>query len=160
MQDEAFAEQCKANGQEVRQPDEAECIALVIADEQEELKRDLREITGRRHPGERRPVQGEAQFVVKDGQPTIQLPKHEVFEDIHQQASSLVHAPCHAHLHKAAVGRAECATAAGHTDEAVEARVAAYNLKPSERAKSDEFSKADLAATYAAVNRTTAMPAE
>ena len=88
------------------------------------------------------------------------MPKHDVFEDIHQQASSLVHAACHAHLHKDAVDRVARATAAGHTDEAAEARVAAYNLKPSERAKSDEFSKADLAATHAAVNRTTAMPAE
>ena len=123
-QDEAFAEQCKANGQEVRQPDEAERIALVIADEQEKLKRDLREITGvdiQENVGRIR----EAQFVVKDRQLTIQLPKHEVFEDIHQQASSQVHAACHAHLHKDAVGRAERATAAGHTDEAAEARVAA-----------------------------------
>ena len=39
-------------------------------------------------------------------------------------------------------------------------RSTSYNLKPSERANSDEFSKADLAATYAALNRTTAMPAE
>ena len=102
----------------------AERIALVIADEQEKLKRDLREITGvdiQENVGRIR----EAQFVVKDGQPTIQLPKHEVFEDIHQQASSQVHAACHAHLHKDAVGRAERATAAGHTDEAAEARVAA-----------------------------------
>ena len=90
-QDEAFAEQCKANGQEVRQPDEAERMALVISDEQEKLKRDLREITGVEIQEKVGRIK-EAQFVVKDGQPTIQLPKHEVFEDIHQQASSQVHA--------------------------------------------------------------------
>ena len=158
-QNEAFAEQCKANGQPVREPDAAERIAMVVADEQEKLKRDLREVTGvevKENVGRIK----EAQFVVKDGQPTIQVPKPDAFEDIHQQASSLVHAASHAHLYKDAVERAGRASAAGHTDEAAEARVAAYQLPPAQRAKSDDFSRAELAATHAAVNRTTAMPAE
>ena len=158
-QNAAFAEQCKANGQPVREPNEGERIGMVVADEQEKLKTQLREIAGvdiKENVGRIK----EAQMVVKDGTPTIQIPKADVFEDINQQASSLVHAACHAHLYKEAVDRAGRATAAGHTDEAAEARVAAYQLPAAQRAKSDDFARADLAATYAAVNRTTAMPAE
>ena len=70
-----------------------------------------------------------------------------------------MHAASHAQLHQDAANRAARATAAGHTDEAAAARVAAYKQSPAQCAKSEEFSKADLAATHAAVNRTTAMPA-
>ena len=155
---EALAAQCKADGQEVREPPPEERTAMILTDEQEKLERDLREVTGvtiEENVGKIK----EAQFVAKDGQPTIQMAKPEAFQDIHQQASSLVHAASHAQLHQDAANRAARATAAGHTDEAAEARVAAYKQSPAQCAKSEEFSKADLAATHAAVNRTTAMPA-
>ena len=158
-QDAAFADQCKAAGAAARKPDEPERIGLVVGDEQEKLKRDLREIAGvevQENVGRIK----EAQFVVKDGQPMIQMPKAEVFQDINAQASTLVHAACHAHLYTDAVERAGRATKAGHTDEVAEARVAMYKEPPAQRAKSPEFSNAELAATHAAVNRTTAMPAE
>jgi len=157
QQNEAFAEQCKANGVAVREPDAGERIGVLLAGEQDKLKRDLREISGVDIQEHVAGVQ-EAQFVVTDGQPTIQMPKAEAFEDVHHQASSLVHAASDAHLYKAAVGRAGRAAEGGHVDVAAEARVVAYELPLAQRAKSDEFLRADLAATHATVNRTTAMP--
>ena len=69
---EALAAQCKADGQEVREPPPEERTAMILTDEQEKLERDLREVTGvtiEENVGKIK----EAQFVVKDGQPTIQI---------------------------------------------------------------------------------------
>ena len=74
-------------------------------DESNKLTRDLREVKG---IDVKENVAGidEAQFVIKGGKPTIQLPKPEAFTDMHQQVSSLAHAAAHAQLYKDAEGRA------------------------------------------------------
>ena len=78
---EALAAQCKADGQEVRELPPEERTAMILTDEQEKLERDLREVTGvtiEENVGKIK----EAQFIVKDGQPTIQMPKPEAFQDV------------------------------------------------------------------------------
>ena len=101
----------------------------------------------------------EAQFVVKDGTPTVEIPAAAEFSDLHHQATSVVQAVSHSQLHSAAVADVGRATDAGRVDQAADDRVAAYEAPVETRASSEEFSKADLAASYATLNRTTAIPA-
>ena len=102
----------------------------------------------------------EARFRIKDGQPTIEIPPASKFSDIHHQATSVVHACSHSQLYSAAAGRVAAANEAGHTDQAAQDRVAAYKAPLKTREGSEEYGKAELAATYATLNRVTAIPAE
>ena len=97
--------------------------------------------------------------MVKDGKPTVEIPPAAEFSDLHHQATSVVQAVSHSQLHSAAVADVGRATEAGRVDQAAVDRVAAYEAPVETRAGSEEFSKADLAATYATLNRTTAIPA-
>ena len=89
----------------------------------------------------------------------IECPVAAEFSDIHDQVSSITHAAAHAHLYDAAQRAAALGVEQGVPDQAAEARVKAYELEPEQRAVSAEYSKADLAATYATLNRVTAMSA-
>ena len=97
--------------------------------------------------------------MVKDGKPTVEIPPAAEFSDLHHQATSVVQAVSHSQLYSAAVADVGRATEAGRVDQAAVDRVAAYEAPVETRAGSEEFSKADLAATYATLNRTTAIPA-
>ena len=97
--------------------------------------------------------------MVKDGTPTVEIPAAAEFSDLHHQATSVVQAVSHSQLHSAAVADVGRATDAGRVDQAADDRVAAYEAPVETRASSEEFSKADLAASYATLNRTTAIPA-
>ena len=88
-----------------------------------------------------------------------EIPPAAEFSDLHHQATSVVQAVSHSQLHSAAVADVGRATEAGRVDQAAVDRVAAYEAPVETRAGSEEFSKADLAATYATLNRTTAIPA-
>lgn len=65
----------------------------------------------------------------------------------------------HSQLYSAAASRVAGAAEAGQKDQAAEDRVAAYTAPLNTRAASEEYSKAELAATYATLNRVTAVPA-
>ena len=124
---------------------------MILTDEQEKLERDLREVTGvtiEENVGKIK----EAQFVVKDGQPTIQIGEAGGVPG-HPPAGVLARARGLARA--APPGRGQ---PGGPRDRG---RPAWRPTKqsPAQCAKSEEFSKAELAATHAAVNRTTAMPA-
>ena len=102
----------------------------------------------------------EARFRIKDGQPTVEIPLASKFSDIYHQATSVVHACSHSQLYSASAGRVAAATEAGHTAQAAQDRVAAYKAPLKTREGSEEYGRAELAATYATLNRVTAMPAE
>ncbi len=157
-QDAAFAEICKARGEEPRQPDKDERTALVVHAEIAKITADQRNIKGV-SVVEDVPGIKEAQFVVKDGKPTVEIPPSAEFSDLHHQATSVVHAVSHSQLYSAAVADVGRAAAAGRVDQEGVDRVSAYEAPVETRAGSEEFSKADLAATYATLNRTTAIPA-
>ena len=157
-QDAAFAEICKEHGHEPRKPDKDERMSLVVTSEIAKITADQRNIKGV-NVVEDVPGIKEAQFVVKDGKPTVEIPVAAEFSDLHHQATSVVQAVSHSQLHSAAVADVGRATDAGRVDQAAADRVAAYEAPVETRASSEEFSKADLAASYATLNRTTAIPA-
>ena len=70
-----------------------------------------------------------------------------------------MHACAHAELYAAAKSRADRGAAAGQPDEQAEARVAGYQTRTDRRANNEEYSRCEFAATYATVNRVTAIPA-
>ena len=154
----AFAEILKARGEEARKPDKDERTGLVVSAEIAKITADQRNIKGV-NVVEDVPGIKEAQFVVKDGKPTVEIPVAAEFSDLHHQATSVVQAVSHSQLHSAAVADVGRATDAGRVDQAAADRVAAYEAPVETRASSEEFSKADLAASYATLNRTTAIPA-
>ena len=157
-QDAAFAKACTDRGEEPRKPDKDERTTLVVTAEIAKITADQRNIKGV-SVVEDVPGIKEAQFVVKDGKPTVEIPPAAEFSDLHHQATSVVQAVSHSQLHSAAVADVGRATEAGRVDQAAVDRVAAYEAPVETRAGSEEFSKADLAATYATLNRTTAIPA-
>ena len=157
-QDAAFAKVCTDRGEEPRKPDKDERTTLVVTSEIAKITADQRNIKGV-SVVEDVPGIKEAQFVVKDGKPTVEIPPAAEFSDLHHQATSVVQAVSHSQLHSAAVADVGRATEAGRVDQAAVDRVAAYEAPVETRAGSEEFSKADLAATYATLNRTTAIPA-
>ena len=95
----------------------------------------------------------------KDGEPLIEIPDPSKFDTAHHQATSIVHAASHAELYTAAKSRADRSAESGRTDEEAETRVAAYQTRHDSRANNEEYSRCELAATYATVNRVTAIPA-
>ena len=101
----------------------------------------------------------QASFRVQAGVPTIEVPHGNKFQDVHEQASSVLQAVSHAHLYTQAKAQVEQATGRGEVDEKAQARVAMYEAPRNTREKSDEWAKAELAASYATMNRTTAIPA-
>ena len=118
---EALAAQCKADGQEVREPPPEERTAMILTDEQEKLERDLREVTGvtiEENVGKIK----EAQFVVKDGQPTIQI-------------GEVVHAASHAQLHQDAANRAARANCGGTTTATAGCRAPRRGVMASHRSR-------------------------
>ena len=157
-QDAAFAKECKERGEEPRKPTPDERTALVVKSEVAKITADQRNIKGV-NVVEDVPGIKEAQFVVKDGKPTVEIPPAAEFSDLHHQATSVVHAVSHSQLHSAAVADVGRGTEAGRVDQEAVDRVAAYEAPVETRASSEEYSKADLAATYATLNRTTAIPA-
>ena len=101
----------------------------------------------------------EARFRIKDGKATIEIPPAEKFSDIHRQASSVVQTCPHSQLYAAAATRIAVATEAGHKDPAAEDGVPACKAPLKSRDASEEYGRAELAATYATLNRVTQIPA-
>ena len=158
QQNEEFGAQLKAAGQPVREPTRDERDALVVPKEVGKVLYDVE----RHH--EVKVVQkvdslDDASFRVKAGVPTIEVPPGTKFQDVHEQATSVLKAVAHAHIYSAAKTQVAQATERGEVNEPAQARVAAYEAPRPTRAKSEEFQKAELAASYATVNRVTAIPA-
>ena len=157
QQDEDFKELCKQKGEPERVPDDDERVSLVVSQQLGNLTNDVQYCKGVQV------VEGadvnDARFRVKAGQPLIEIPPPHKFETAHHQATSVVHACAHAELYAAAKSRADRAAESGIPDEQAEARVAAYHMRSDRRANNEEYSRCELAATYATVNRVTAIPA-
>ena len=96
-----------------------------------------------------------ARFRIKDGKATIEIPPAEKFSDIHRQASSVVQTCPHSQLYAAAATRIAVATEAGHKDPAAKDGVPACKAPLKSRDASEEYGRAELAATYATLNRVT-----
>ena len=157
-QDAQFKGMCKANGQEERAPTADERVSLVINKEVANLLRDLKSERGVEVKQDVAKID-EARLRVVKGTPTIEIPAAKAFSDVHHQATSITQAASHAQLYTSAKQAADRGVKQGVPNEAAQARVDAYEQPPAKRAASEEYSKAELAATYATVNRVTAMPA-
>ena len=157
-QDKEFAAQLEKQGEPVRKPTQDERDAITVPKEVGKVLYDVE-----RHHGVK-VVQGvdkldQASFRVQAGVPTIEVPPGDKFQDVHEQASSVLQAVSHAHLYSQAKTQVNEAAERGDTNEPAQARVAAYEANRNTRKNSEEFQKAELAASYATVNRVTAIPA-
>ena len=153
-QDAAFSQQLATAGEPDRKPSADERTALVLANE---VLQDQRGVKGV-EVVENVERLSEARFRIKDNKPTIEIPPGAKFEDCHAQASSVIQACSHANLHADAQKRVDRAKEAGQQDQTAESRVAAYKAPLNTRDASDDYSKLELAASYATLNRVTAIP--
>ena len=158
QQNAEFQAICKDRGEEPREPNADERVTLVINKECANLLRDLESQRGVAVKQDVPKIEEARLRVVKDV-PTIEIPPGQTFTDVHHQATSITQAASHAQLYTSAKQAADRGMEQGVPNQAAEARVAAYQLSPSKRAGSEEYSKAELAATYATVNKVTSMPA-
>ena len=149
-QNKDFAQICEARGQPEREPTSDERAALVVSKELDALLADL-EYSNRVtvEPSEQLE---DARFSIKNDQPTIEFPAGVTMETAPSVATSVVRACAHAELYAQAKGRAD-------RDEEAQVRVDAYSLPFDERENNPEYSRCELAATYAAMDRVTGMPA-
>ena len=157
-QNEQFAAQLKEQGKPVREPTRDERDVMIVPTEVGKVLHDVE----RHHEvsvSQKVKDLEQASFRVQAGVPTIEVPHGSKFQDVHEQASSVLQAVSHAHLYTQAKAQVEQATGRGEVDEKAQARVAMYEAPRNTREKSDEWAKAELAASYATMNRTTAIPA-
>ena len=148
----------QGEGEGERLPTDDERTAMVVTDEVKKVIDDQRNIKGVTVAQDVGSIT-EARFRIKDGKATIEIPPAEKFSDIHRQASSVVQTCPHSQLYAAAATRIAVATEAGHKDPAAEDGVPACKAPLKSRDASEEYGRAELAATYATLNRVTQIPA-
>jgi len=158
-QNQEFRAGCEDRGEKPRDPDEGERAAMIVSKEAGNVLDQLEQLHGVQVREDVDKI-SEAQFRVTSKGPVIEIPKLEQFENVHHQATSVANAASHAHLYTAAKGRADLAAEHGDVDEPAQARVAMYEGRVNTRtANNEEWAKAELAATYATINKVTSMPA-
>ena len=144
----------QGEGEAERLPTDDERTAMVVTDEVKKVIDDQRNIKGVTVAQDVGSIT-KARFRIKDGKANIEIPPAEKFSDIHRQASSVVQTCPHSQLYAAAATRIAVATEAGHKDPAAEDGVPACKAPLKSRDASEEYGRAELAATYATLNRVT-----